>query len=198
MTLTGAGSYTSPGTIIAPESGFYTWVWSIDKDTHGANAKYLTDSFIDRYGQVTETSVVPFQPAAVSEADQRLAVPGGCIDGHDQGVQLERCLVEEGRRVHPGDLRGHRLPSPRHLPPTQNAVIDAAAVPLGTVTVTTDGPGVYTSPSVVAPRWSVTWCRRRSRRSRNGCATTSPTTGRTTTASTRRQPPSGGRSPRPR
>jgi hypothetical protein len=32
MTLTGAGSYTSPGTIVASESGFYTWVWSIDKD----------------------------------------------------------------------------------------------------------------------------------------------------------------------
>lgn len=50
VTLTGAGSYTSPGTIIAPESGFCTWVWAIDKDAHGANGKYLTDSFTDRYG----------------------------------------------------------------------------------------------------------------------------------------------------
>lgn len=79
VTLAGAGSYSSPGTITAPESGFYTWVWRIDKTAQGANGKYLTDSFTDRFGRVAETSVVPFQPTAHSGADQHLAVPGDAL-----------------------------------------------------------------------------------------------------------------------
>ncbi|MBD8054434.1 hypothetical protein ICV35_12210 [Rhodococcus ruber] len=158
VTLTGAGSYTSPGTIIAPESGFYTWVWAIDKDAHGANAKYLTDSFTDRFGQVTETSVVPFQPVAVSEADQRLAVPGDALTDTITVSSSNGAWLKKDGKFIPVVFEGTAYQVPGTLPPTQNAVIDAAAVPLGTVTVTADGPGVYTSPSVVAPSGGfVTW-----------------------------------------
>lgn len=158
VTLTGAGSYTSPGTITAPESGFYTWVWAIDKAAHGEQAKYLTDSFTDRFGQVAETSVVPFQPVAVSEADQRLAIPGDALSdtitvSSSNGVWLKK----DGAPI-PVVFEGTAYQVPGTLPPAQNAVIDSNAVPLGTVTVTTDGPGVYTSPSVVAPSGGfVTW-----------------------------------------
>ncbi|MGO1316180.1 MAG: hypothetical protein ACTMIR_03965, partial [Cellulomonadaceae bacterium] len=158
VTLTGAGSYTSPGTIIAPESGFYTWVWSIDKAAHGENAKYLTDSFTDRFGQVAETSVVPFQPVAVSEADQRLAAPGDALTdtitvSSSNGVWLKK----DGAHI-PVLFEGTAYQVPGTLPPAQNTAIDSNAVALGTVTVTTDGPGVYTSPSVVAPSGGfVTW-----------------------------------------
>lgn len=158
VTLTGAGSYTSPGTIVAPESGFYTWVWSIDKAAHGENAKYLTDSFIDRFGQVAETSVVPFQPEAVSEADQRLAVPGDALtDTITVSSSNGAWLKKDGAHI-PVVFEGTAYQVPGTLPPTQNTAIDSNAVPLGTVTVTADGPGVYTSPSVVAPSGgSVTW-----------------------------------------
>lgn len=44
MTLTKPGTVASPA-ISAPESGFYTWVWSIDKAKEGGNGKYLTGSF---------------------------------------------------------------------------------------------------------------------------------------------------------
>ncbi len=158
VTLTGAGSYTSPGTIIAPESGFYTWVWAIDKDAHGENAKYLTDSFTDRFGQVAETSVVPFQPVAVSEADQRLAVPGDALTdtitvSSSNGVWLKK----DGAHI-PVVFEGTAYQVPGTLPPAENAAVDPAAVPLGTMTVTADGPGVYTSPPVVAPSGGfVTW-----------------------------------------
>ncbi len=158
VTLTGAGSYTSPGTIIAAESGFYTWVWAIDKAAHGANAKYLTDSFTDRYGQITETSVVPFQPVAVSEADQRLAVPGDALTDTITVSSSNGAWLKKDGEFIPVVFEGTAYQVPGTLPPTQNAVIDAAAVPLGTVTVTADGPGVYTSPSVVAPSGGfVTW-----------------------------------------
>ena len=158
VTLTGAGSYMSPGTIIAPESGFYTWVWSIDKNAHGEKAKYLTDSFTDRFGQIAETSVVPFQPVAVSEADQRLAVPGDALtDTITVSSSNGAWLKKDGAYI-PVVFEGTAYQVPGTLPPAQNAAIDPAAVPLGTVTVTGDGPGVYTSPSVVAPTGGfVTW-----------------------------------------
>lgn len=158
VTLTGAGSYTSPGTIIAPESGFYTWVWAIDKDAHGDHAKYLTDSFTDRYGQVTETSVVPFQPIAVSEADQHLAVPGDALTDTITVSSSNGAWLKKDGAFIPVVFEGTAYQVPGTLPPAQDAVIDAAAVPLGTVTVTADGPGVYTSPSVVATSSGfVTW-----------------------------------------
>jgi len=158
LTLTSARSYTSPGTIIAPESGFYTWVWAIDKDAHGENAKYLTGSFTDRFGQVAETSVVPFQPVAVSEADQRLAIPGDALtDTITVSSSNGAWLKKDGVHI-PVVFEGTAYQVPGTLPPAQNAAIDGNAVPLGTVTVTADGPGVYTSPSVVAPSGGfVTW-----------------------------------------
>jgi hypothetical protein len=158
VTLTGAGSYTSPGTITAPESGFYTWVWSIDKTAHGENAKYLTDSFTDRFGQVAETSVVPFQPVAVSEADQRLAGHGDTLtDTITVSSSNGAWLKKDGAHI-PVVFEGTAYQVPGTLPPAQNSAIDPAAVPLGTVTVSADGPGVYTSPSVVAPTGGfVTW-----------------------------------------
>ncbi|WP_449280553.1 hypothetical protein [Leucobacter sp.] len=158
VTLTGAGSYTSPGTIVAPESGFYTWVWAIDKDAHGQNAKYLTESFTDRFGQVAETSVVPFQPVAISEADQRLAVPGNALtDTITVSSSNGAWLKQDGAHI-PVVFEGTVYQVPGTLPPTQSAAIDSNAVPLGTITVTADGPGVYTSPPVVAPSGGfVTW-----------------------------------------
>lgn len=57
ITLAGAGNYTSAGSITAPSSGFYTWVWAIDKDVQGDLGKYLTGSYTNRFGQVTETTL---------------------------------------------------------------------------------------------------------------------------------------------
>ena len=158
VTLTGAGSYTSPGTIVAPESGVYTWVWSIDNAAHGENAKYLTDSFTDRFGQVAETSVVPFQPEAVSEADQRLAVPGDALtDTITVSSSNGAWLKKDGAHI-PVVFEGTAYQVPGTLPPAQSADIDPNAVPLGTVTITADGPGIYTSPPVIAPTGGfVTW-----------------------------------------
>src|SRR5690606_7596367 len=109
-------------------------------------------------GQVAETSVVPFQPVAVSEADQRLAVPGDALTdtitvSSSNGVGLKK----DGAPI-PVVFEGTAYQVPGTLPPAQTTAIDGNAVPLGTVTVTADGPGVYTSPSVVAPSGGfVTW-----------------------------------------
>ena len=158
VALTGAGSYTSPGTIRAAESGFYTWVWQIDKHAQGGNAKYLTDSFVDRFGQVAETSIVPFQPEAVSEADQRLVVPGDVLTDTITVSSTNGAWLKKDGSFIPVVLEGTAYQVPGTLPPAQSATIDPDAVPLGTVTVTADGPGVYTSPEVVTTTGGfVTW-----------------------------------------
>lgn len=158
VALTGAGSYTSPSTIRASESGFYTWVWQIDKNAQGANAKYLTDSFVDRFGQVAETSIVPFQPEAVSEADQHLVVPGDALTDTITVSSTNGAWLKKDGSFIPVIFEGTAYQVPGTLPPTQAATIDPDAVPLGTVTVTADGPGVYTSPEVVTTTGGfVTW-----------------------------------------
>lgn len=158
LALTGAGAYTSPGTIRATASGFYTWVWQIDKNAQGTNAKYLTDSFVDRFGQVTETSIVPFHPEAVSEADQRLVVPGDALTDTITVSSTNGAWLKKDGSFIPVIFEGTAYQVPGTLPPAKSAMIDPDAVPLGTVTVTADGPGVYTSPEVVTTTGGfVTW-----------------------------------------
>ncbi|WP_294179736.1 hypothetical protein [uncultured Schumannella sp.] len=158
VVLTGPGSYTSLGTITAPASGFYTWVWAIDKTAQGQNAKYLTDSFTDRFGQVAETSVVPFQPVAVSEADQHLAVPGDALTDTITVSSSNGVWLKKDDAFVPVVFEGTAYQVPGTLPPTQSTTIDPTAIALGTVTVTADGPGNYTSSAVIAPTGGfVTW-----------------------------------------
>lgn len=158
VTLTGAGSYTSPGTITVPASGFYTWVWQIDKNAQGASAKYLTGSFTDRFGQVAETSVVPFQPKAVSEADQHLAVHGDALTDTIEVSSSNGAWLKRDGDFIPVIFEGTAYQVPGTLPPVQGARVPAGAVALGTVSITATGPGSYTSPAVVAPTGGfVTW-----------------------------------------
>lgn len=158
VTLTGAGSYTSPGTVIAPDAGFYTWVWAIDKAAQGGNSKYLTDSFTDRFGRVAETHVVPFQPKAVSKADQHLAVPGDPLSDTIEVSSANGAWLKKDGGFIPVVLEGTAYQVPGTLPPTQDAGVPTGAVALGTVTVTAAGPGTYTSTPVVAPSGGfVTW-----------------------------------------
>lgn len=158
VTLTGAGSYTSPGTITAPESGFYTWVWQIDKTTQGGNSKYLTGSFTDRFGRVAETAVTPFQPKAVSEADQHLAIPGDALTDTITVASSNGAWLKRDGAFIPVVFEGTAYQVPGTLPPTQDGSVPTGAVTLGTVKVTADGPGAYSSPAVIAPTGGfVTW-----------------------------------------
>lgn len=168
LTLAGAGDYSSAGTISAPSSGFYTWVWSIDKDAQGHLGRYLTGGYADRFGQVTETSVVPFQPRAVSTAMQHLVVPGDPLT--DQLVVSSTngpWLKVDGRPI-PVVFEGTLYQVPGTRPPagagpvatlqSVGASVDPDAVPIGTVTITASGPGNYISPVVTAPAAGfVTW-----------------------------------------
>ncbi len=158
ITLAGAGDYTSAGTITAPSSGFYTWVWAIDKGAQGELGRYLTGSYTDRFGQVAETAVVPFQPKAVSTAQQRLVVPGDPLTDRLVVSSVNGPWLKVDGQPIPVILEGTLYQVPGTRPPTQNAAVDLDAVPIGTVTVTATGPGSYISPVVTAPAAGfVTW-----------------------------------------
>lgn len=158
LTLAGAGDYTSAGSITAPSSGFYTWVWEIDKDAQGELGRYLIGSYTDRFGQVTETSVVPFQPKAVSTAQQRLVVPGDPLTDRLVVSSVNGPWLKVDGQPIPVVLEGTLYQVPGTRPPAQNAAVDLDAVPIGTVTVTATGPGSYISPVVTAPAAGfVTW-----------------------------------------
>jgi hypothetical protein len=158
LTLTGAGVYSAPETITATESGFYTWVWAIDKTAQGENGKYLTDSVTDRFGQVAETSIVPFQPVAVSKADDRLVNPGDTATDTITVSSNNGAWLKVDGEYMPVVFEGTAYQVPGTLPPAQSATLDSTAVPVGVVTVTATGPGTYTSPGVVLPNAGfVTW-----------------------------------------
>jgi hypothetical protein len=155
LTLAGAGDYSSAGSISAPSSGFYTWVWAIDKDAQGELGRYLIGGYTDRFGQVTETSVVPLQPRAISTAMQHLVVPGDPltdrlvvsstngpwlkVDGQPIPVIFEGTLYQ---------VPGTRPPAGAGPLPTLEAAtvqavgaaVDPHAVPVGTVTITAMRP----------------------------------------------------------
>ncbi|MFI8632317.1 hypothetical protein ACIGEP_06965 [Microbacterium sp. NPDC077663] len=158
VTLNSAGSYTSPGTIQAPASGFYTWVWKIDQAAQGDYSRYLTGSFTDRFGRVAETSITPFQPEAVSTADQHLAVAGDPLtDTIVVSSSNGSWLRVDGQQI-PVVFEGtlYRVPGVR--PPGESATVDPDAVAIGTVTITANGPGRYIAPMVTAPAGGfVTW-----------------------------------------
>ncbi|GAA2829392.1 hypothetical protein FB468_2785 [Leucobacter komagatae] len=158
LTLTHPGNYVSPGTLTAPESGFYTWVWKIDKTKQGANAKYLTDSFADRFGRVAETSATPFQPEAVSQANGRLVTPGDRVTDTITVSSTNGAWLKHNGEPIPVVFEGTAYQVPGTLPPVRGAEVPAGAVPIGTVQVTATGPGEYESPEVVLPDAGfVTW-----------------------------------------
>lgn len=158
LTLTHPGTYVSPGALVAPASGFYTWVWSIDKQKQGENAKYLTGSFTDRFGRVTETSVAPFQPEAVSKANGRLVKPGDAVTDTITVSSTNGAWLKHNGAPIPVVFEGTAYRVPGSLPPAQGADIPDDAIPVGTVQVVAEGPGTYTSPAVTLPDAGfVTW-----------------------------------------
>lgn len=167
VTLTGAGSITSPGTLRAPASGFYVWVWRIDKNSQGQYAQYLTGSFTDRFARATESAVVPFQPELTSQVDDRLADPGQAVSDTVQVFAGNGDWLKVDGSYVPVTFQASVLQVPGTRPPTvcggvMPTVVRAAASDepqvIATVTLTATGPGIYTSPTVTLPTAGfVTW-----------------------------------------
>lgn len=154
----GVGDYRSPGTLRAPGSGFYTWVWQIDKGAQGGNGKYIRASFTDYFGRVTETHVGPFQPGGVSKADARLAVPGDEVTDTITVASTNGAWLKIAGEYIPVVMDGTAYQVAGSLPPVEQGGVPEDAKVLGRVQVTATGPGVYTSSAVRHPDAGfVTW-----------------------------------------
>lgn len=133
-------------------------MWKIDKAKQGANAKYLTDSFTDRFGRVAETAITPFQPEAVSQANSRIVKPGDRVTDTITVSSTNGAWLKHNGEPIPVIFEGTAYQVLGALPPVQGAEVPADAVPISTVTVTATGPGTYTSPEVELPDAGfVTW-----------------------------------------
>lgn len=68
LTFNGAGEQSATVDVPAGvDPGFITWVWSVDKDSHGENAKYIHANWQDKYGLADETTSRRF-PVEVNTA----------------------------------------------------------------------------------------------------------------------------------
>ena len=154
----GTGEYASAGSLTATESGFYTWVWGIDKATQGDSGKYIRGSFTDWFGRVAETHVTPFQPEAVSKTDARLALPGDEVTDTITVSSTNGAWLRIDGDYIPVVLDGTAYQVPGTLPPLEQPGVPSDATVIGEVQVTATGPGTYTSPEVAHPHAGfVTW-----------------------------------------
>ncbi|MGO1450303.1 MULTISPECIES: hypothetical protein [Micrococcaceae] len=154
----GTGEYASAGSLTATESGFYTWVWGIDKTAQGDSGKYIRGSFTDWFGRVAETHVTPFQPGAVSKTDARLALPGDEVTDTITVSSTNGAWLRIDGDYIPAVLDGTAYQVPGTLPPLEQPGVASDATVIGEVQVTATGPGTYTSPPVAHPHAGfVTW-----------------------------------------
>lgn len=77
LTFNGPGTKASPGTLRAAASGYYTWVWKIDKAVQPAVSQpYIRAGYTDDFGRVAETSIIPFQTQLSTAVGSRLVDSG--------------------------------------------------------------------------------------------------------------------------
>jgi hypothetical protein len=164
LSLTGPGTYSSAGTLVAPEAGFYTWVWSIDaadQSIFTAEQMPVAYYFADQYGLVAETHIVPIDLAAVSQASTAEIGFSGEVSDQLTVVLESGSWLSDGGVPMTAVFDGVAYFVAGDVPPIESATVPVDAVVLGTATITATGPGVYSaSSSVIAPSSTsgyVTW-----------------------------------------
>src|SRR5690606_7664301 len=82
LTFDGPGTLQAGHDIVADTSGYYSWVWSINKDSQSEAAReYINSDFSDGFFTATETSVVRMTPSIATERDEEFILPGdGLVD----------------------------------------------------------------------------------------------------------------------
>lgn len=76
LTFAGPSTLDASASAVARGSGYYTWVWTIDKEAQGANAVYIRADATHDFGLVAETHVVPFQPEVTTVVADRFVETG--------------------------------------------------------------------------------------------------------------------------
>ncbi|MDH6181122.1 hypothetical protein M2152_001304 [Microbacteriaceae bacterium SG_E_30_P1] len=163
LELTGTGEYRSVGDLTAPAPGYYTWVWAIDSRTQpDAMAAMLPADYryVDQFGLIAESHVVPMTLSAVSQASVAETGFGGAISDElsislDSGPWLTEAGVPIAAR-----FIGTAYFVSGTQPPVETTEVPAEAVAVGEAEIVARAPGIYsTSQSVTAPdaEGYVTW-----------------------------------------
>ncbi|MGX5680239.1 hypothetical protein [Schumannella luteola] len=155
VTLTGPGEYRSPGTLRAPSTGFYTWVWRIAAAAQPEDVReQLPDdyTFADQFGLVAESHVVPMSLRAASQVGTAEAGFGAAIgDSLSVSIDHDLWLIDSGQPI-PAVFEGTAYFVPGDSAPVPSDSVPAEAVVVGTAEITAPGPGVYeASTTVTAP-----------------------------------------------
>lgn len=152
--------YTATSDTVASESGYYTWVWSIDWNDQTPAAQYFIPGpspvhpdqepyyFQDSFAQVVETSIVASTITATSQVTaSEVAFGAEITDSLTVGVSGGGWIQADGGRV-PVTFRGTAYYVAEN--PTRQAGVPSDATPLGTTTLTVRAPGTYVSDPLVA------------------------------------------------
>ncbi|MPV51037.1 hypothetical protein GCG21_13680 [Pseudactinotalea sp. HY160] len=84
LTFDGPGTQTAGGDITASASGYYTWVWTIDKDSQSAvTQKFIRDSFTDGFGIAAESMIVRATPTITTERESEIIDTPGDVTLRD-------------------------------------------------------------------------------------------------------------------
>ena len=142
-------TYTATSDTTISESGYYTWVWSIDyADQSEGTKRRIPDaySFMDRFGQVRETHVSPSQLTFTTKLSDTNKVIGEAVtDVISPTLSGGAWLQDAGDRV-PVTLTGTAYYS--EVEPKQSPNAPADAQPIGTVTQIIGGPTPVVSPAI--------------------------------------------------
>ncbi len=163
LLLASPGDYSSSGSLRARTPGFYTWVWRIDGPTQPAETSAsLPDgySFVDEFGLVAESHVVPMALAATTRVSTSEIGFGGEIGDELSVAVTEGSWLTEGGQPVPASFVGTAYFVPGETPPQESDAVPVEATVVGTATVVASGPGIYAASTTVrapAAVGYVTW-----------------------------------------
>lgn len=151
LVFSGPGTLDSPGETVATSSGYYTWVWEIRSAEQPVRSQpYITGDFVDTFGLVAETHVVPFQPEAVTERADRVVDDGTPLVDHVTASVVEGDLWLEARGAGPvGVMFEGTAYGPFLRPSEEGGQIPAGAPVAGTERLTFSAPGTQTTAGEV-------------------------------------------------
>ena len=151
LVFRGPGTLDSPGETVASSSGYYTWVWEIRSAEQPVRSQpYITGDFVDTFGLVAETHVVPFQPVATTERADRVVDDGTPLVDHVTAAVVEGDLWLEARGGGPVEVMFEGTAyGPFLRPSEEGGQIPAGAPVAGTERLTFSAPGTQTTAGEV-------------------------------------------------
>lgn len=159
--------YSATSNTVLTQSGYYTWVWSIDWNRQPADVQRLIPGpslqfpdeepyyFQDEFGLTAETSIVPMRPEAVSQVSHRWADAGQQVTDSLTVSNANGFWLSGTRARFEGTAYGVLNGS---VPVVQDGVPSGTRI-LSTQSLTFSAPGTQTTAPITVPSdvGSIVW-----------------------------------------